>query len=215
VLAGRVSHLTHELQELAFVPLRVHARYSRIEILAACGVGEGARTIPWQSGVHYVDHLPADLLAFTLDKTKGRFSPTTRYRDYAISRDLIHWESQSTTRADSDTGRRYQEHARIGSHVLLFARLNTSDRAFHFLGPATYVSHQAEPPMAATWRLHYTLPGDLFQTVAPAVPSAARHAPMLRTRQPPLEARSPTRMVRFSSSVEIGTGAVVHHSHSC
>lgn len=169
VLAGRVSHLTHELQELAFVPLRVHARYSRIEILAACGVGEGARTIPWQSGVHYVDHLPADLLAFTLDKTKGRFSPTTRYRDYAISRDLIHWESQSTTRADSDTGRRYQEHARIGSHVLLFARLNTSDRAFHFLGPATYVSHQGEQPMAVTWRLHYKLPGDLFQTFAAAV----------------------------------------------
>ena len=25
------------------------------------------------------------------------FSPTTRYRDYAISRDLIHWESQSST----------------------------------------------------------------------------------------------------------------------
>jgi hypothetical protein len=28
---------------------------------------------------------------FTLDKTTGQFSPTTRYRDYAISRDVIHW----------------------------------------------------------------------------------------------------------------------------
>ncbi len=31
---------------------------------------------------------------FTLDKSDGDFSPTTRYRDYAISPTLIHWESQ-------------------------------------------------------------------------------------------------------------------------
>ena len=41
---------------------------------------------------------------FTLDKSSGSFSPTTRYRDYAITRNLIHWESQSITRADSATG---------------------------------------------------------------------------------------------------------------
>jgi hypothetical protein len=48
--------------------------------------------MPWQTGVLYVEALPADLLAFMLYKTRGAFSPTTRYRDYAISRDLIHWE---------------------------------------------------------------------------------------------------------------------------
>ena len=48
-----------------------------------------------------------DLFAFTLDKSVGGFSPTTRYRDYAISPELIHWESQSATAADSATGRRY------------------------------------------------------------------------------------------------------------
>ena len=79
----------------------------------------------------------ADLFAFTLDKTTGHFSPTTRYRDYAISRDLIHWQSQSVTRADSDTGRRYQQHKELGTSVMLFARLRTDDRAFSFLGPAT------------------------------------------------------------------------------
>ncbi len=151
------------------VPLHVHARYTRIEILAACGKGEGARVMPWQTGVLYVEELPADLLAFTLDKTGGAFSPTTRYRDYAISRDLIHWESQSVTRADSETGRRYQEHARRGSHVLLFARLNTDERAFHFLGPARYVRHESEQPMAITWKLEYRLPGDLYQAFAAAV----------------------------------------------
>ena len=125
--------------------------------------------MPWQTGVLYVEGLPAGLLAFTLDKTGGAFSPTTRYGDYAISRDLIHWESQSVTRADSETGRRYQEHARRGSHVLLFARLNTDEQAFHFLGPAMYVRHESEQPMAIAWKLEYRLPGDLYQAFAAAV----------------------------------------------
>jgi hypothetical protein len=169
VLEDRVSHLTPDPGILPDVPLHVHARYTRIEILAACGVGVGARVMPWQTGVLYVEALPADLLAFTLDKTRGAFSPTTRYRDYAISRDLIHWESQSVTRTDSETGRRYQEHARRGSHVLLFARLNTGERAFHLLGPARYVRHESEQPMAITWKLEYRLPGDLYQAFAAAV----------------------------------------------
>ena len=171
VLERRLDHAHEDLTALPDVPLRVHARYSRIEILAGFGVGNGdLATVPsWQQGVRWVREIPADLLAFTLDKTKGDFSPTTRYRDYAISRELIHWESQSWTRADSDTGLRYQRHAERGSHVLLFARVSQDDRAFFFLGPATYASHASEQPMGITWRLQHPLPGDLFQTLAAAV----------------------------------------------
>src|SRR5690606_25856024 len=125
VLHSGVSHVTTEFTELPDVPLHVHARYSRLEILAACGKGDSAKVISWQTGVMYLHELPADLFAFTLDKTTGGFSPTTRFRDYAISRELIHWESQSITRADSETGRRYQQHQARDSHVLLFARLNS------------------------------------------------------------------------------------------
>lgn len=169
VLSGRLQHMSMPLEDMADVPLRVHARYTRLEMLAACRVDEGVIMRPWREGVHYAKQLRADVCAFTLDKTKGQFSPTTRYRDYAISRELIHWESQSGIRADSQTGRRYREHKELGSHVLLFARLSTDDRAFYFLGPATYVSHTGELPMAITWRLHTPLPGDLFQTFAAAV----------------------------------------------
>ena len=109
------------------------------------------------------------LFAMTLDKTTGQFSPTTRYRDYAISRDLIHWESQSITRADSDTGQRYQRHEALGTSIMLFARLRSDDRAFWFLGPANYVKHESELPMAVTWRLDHSLPGDLFAQFAAAV----------------------------------------------
>ena len=169
VLADRVSHVVLPLDELPATPLRVHARYSRLEILAGVATDDRVRVSPWREGVRYVEPLKADLFVFTLDKTSGQFSPTTRYRDYAISRELIHWESQSGTRADSPTGRRYQTHAALGNHVLLFARLSADDRAFFFLGPATYVDHEGETPMSVTWRLHHPLPGDLFQLFAAAV----------------------------------------------
>lgn len=169
ILAARIEHVAIPLSTDPSVPLMVHARYTRVEILAGFDVGSGAKVAPWQTGVYWAAEARSDLLAFTLDKTSGQFSPTTRYRDYAISAELIHWESQSTTRADSDTGRRYRNHATAGTHVMLFARERSSDRAFYFLGPATYVRHESEQPMAITWRPHDPLPGDLFAAFAAAV----------------------------------------------
>jgi superfamily II DNA or RNA helicase len=169
VLAGQVDHVQHDLVTHLDSPLRVHARYSRIEILAAMGVGSAARVAPWQTGVRWLEDEKVDLFAFTLDKTTGQFSPTTRYRDYAISRDLIHWESQSVTREWSETGQRYINHEKLGSSIMLFGRLRQDDRAFWFLGPATYVKHESEMPIAVTWRLHHALPGDLFEQFAAAV----------------------------------------------
>jgi hypothetical protein len=107
----------------ADLPLQIHARYTRIEILAALGEGHTARTPPWREGVYLAKSARADLLAFTLDKTSGDCPPTTRYRDYAISRELIHWASQSGTRAESSTGSRYRTHAAMGHSILLLPAL--------------------------------------------------------------------------------------------
>jgi superfamily II DNA or RNA helicase/HKD family nuclease len=96
LLRDRIDHRHFELGEPhAEVPLRIHARYSRLEILAAFRPEARAKVAAWQTGVRWLPEARADLFAFTLDKTSGQFSPTTRYRDYAISRELIHWESQS------------------------------------------------------------------------------------------------------------------------
>ena len=168
VLDDRIDHLGAPLRTHPDVPLVLHARYTRIEILAALDIGEGAKTALWQSGVYWAAEAKADLLAFTKRKSPGRFSPTTMYEDYAIGRQLVHWQSQSTTRADSPTGRRYQNHAAQGSTILLFAREQVDDRAFFFLGPATYVSHESELPMSITWRLEQPLPVDLGKALAVA-----------------------------------------------
>jgi hypothetical protein len=151
------------------IPLQVHSKYTRIEILAAVSDSDVAKTPEWREGVYDAKAADADLLVFTLDKTSGGFSPTTRYRDYAISPELIHWESQSMTTANSPTGQRYQNHLAMDRSILLFAREHQDDRAFWFLGRATYVSHEGEQPMAVTWRLETPLSGDLFAAFAAAV----------------------------------------------
>jgi hypothetical protein len=150
------------------VPLRIHARYTRDEILCALGCRPtSVRPPSWQNGVWFEEKAGIDLLPFTLDKTGKSFSPSTRYRDYAISDTLIHWESQSATREGSKTGQRYINHEANGSRIFLFARESVA-QPFWFLGPAVYVSHEDERPMAITWRLLTPLPNDLFGVMAAA-----------------------------------------------
>ncbi len=170
-LEQRVRHLGYQLTQKTNVPLRVHARYSRAEIQAAFGDAladadedEHARiqVPPWREGVKFMRQEACDVFLITLTKTEKRFSPTTRYRDYAISRKLFHWESQSRTTADSATGKRYQHHRAQGTEIMVFVRLHAEDRAFYFLGPVSYLSHQGEMPMQITWQLEHTLPPDLF-----------------------------------------------------
>lgn len=169
VLAGRIDHIHFPLISHPDVPLQIHGKYTRVEMLAAFDPRPIAKTQSWREGVSWLSQIRTDLMVFTLDKTIGQFSPTTRYRDFAISPERIHWESQSMVRADSPTGLRYRNQLTAGSHVMLFARENSEDRAFWFLGSADFVDYQGEKPMAITWKLHYTLPGDLFTAFAAAV----------------------------------------------
>lgn len=154
------------------IPLRVHQRYTRLEVLAAMGVGSPAEPPSIREGVYYVADV-ADLLFVTLHKDPERFKPTTRYRDYALSSHLFHWESQSTTPASSPTGQRYIHHSAVGTSVLLFVRESTHGSGgeaipFLFLGPVEYVEHTGGRPMAITWRLRHSIPPD-FLAAARAV----------------------------------------------
>ena len=125
VLADRIQHVHQPIATHPDVPLNVHARYTRREILAAFANTSDIKLPEWREGVRWLPEAKVELLAFTLDKTSGHFSPTTRYRDYAISPKLLHWESQSGTREASDTGRRYQTHESKDIAILSMARLTT------------------------------------------------------------------------------------------
>jgi len=165
-------HQTIALEDaLAEVPLRVHARYQREEVLAALGYASLQRKPnSFREGVLPVPDLNVDAFFVTLKKSEADFSPTTMYRDYPISPTLFHWESQSTTTVASPTGQRYLSGA---STVLLFVRETQQDAfgtaPYLFLGPATYVSHEGERPIAITWRLAHAMPTTFFQSAAVAV----------------------------------------------
>lgn len=153
--------------------LRVHASYQREEVLAALDyAGLNRKPNSFREGVLFSEQWNTDAFFVTLQKSEAAYSPTTLYRDYAISPQLFHWESQSTTKADSPTGQRYIGHRERGSHVLIFSREtkhnDVGTAPYVFLGPATYVSHQGERPIALTWRLQHPMPASLF-TVASAV----------------------------------------------
>jgi hypothetical protein len=80
VLNDRVDHLHQPLSTHPDAPLQIHARYTRIEILAAMSIGGGAKIAAWQSGVYEAKDANAELLAFGgihLAGPDGRY-PSTR-----------------------------------------------------------------------------------------------------------------------------------------
>lgn len=168
VLGDTSVHTTRDAALGPDVPLLTHARYTRQAILASVGDSTVQEPRTWREGVRYIAPAKADVFLVTLRKTPDRFSPSTMYRDYALSPTRFHWESQSTTSVGSPTGQRYIHHAQQGSAIYLFAREESDSAgggtmAYLFLGQARYVSHEGERPMAITWELEAPIPPDFFQ----------------------------------------------------
>lgn len=166
----RLDHVTRPLNGAhSNLPLRNHASYSREEILAGLGESSIDGMMPghFREGVRWCEQAKTDALFITLEKDDRDFSPQTRYRDYAMSESLFHWESQNQTSESSPTGIRYQTHQAEATHVLLFVRrYRKTDiggpHPWMLLGPADYVSHEGNKPMGITWQLHDPLPADVW-----------------------------------------------------
>ena len=83
---------------LQHVPMFSHAHYRREELLAALEWASMSRTARGNiTGVAWAEETQTDALMINLRKSEKDFSPTTMYRDYAISPELFHWESQNAT----------------------------------------------------------------------------------------------------------------------
>jgi hypothetical protein len=152
----------------AEIPLTLHARYSRQEIVAALGYAHGVKPKVTQGGILWVPQASSDVFFIDLHKAERDYSPTTMYRDYAINRELFHWESQSRQTPRQPTVKRYINHRAEATRVLLFVRerktFELGTQTFTFLGPVEYVDHQGERPVAFTWRLPVPMPEDTFET---------------------------------------------------
>lgn len=151
------------------IPLYSHSTYWRSEVLAALEYGalEMSKGVNHREGVAWCPRVSADALFVTLDKDESVHNPNTLYKDYAISPQLFHWESQNATSPTSPTGKRYLNRKDHGSHILLFTRDAARDidglvLPFTCLGTVDYVKHQGSKPIAITWKLHREMPVTVF-----------------------------------------------------
>ena len=147
-------------------PLDLHCTYTRDQLLVALDFLKPATV---REGVKWLPEKHLDVFFVTLNKADKDYSPTTMYHDYSINENLFHWQSQSTTAADSPTGQRYIHHRERGSKVLLFVREFKADRitggaeAYTFLGTANYVKHDGSRPMNITWQLDRPIPAKFLK----------------------------------------------------
>jgi hypothetical protein len=175
-LLDKRSHTLAAPSELpAEVPLTLHARYRRREVIAALGAASGVKPKVTQGGILWLPSARADALFVDLRKAERDYSPSTMYRDYAINRTLFHWESQARQTPEQPTVQRYINHQAEGTRVLLFVRESKrfalGTQPFYFLGPVSYVEHRGERPVSFRWRLPRAMPEELFD-VARSVAAA-------------------------------------------
>ncbi len=158
-------------------PLDLHGSYLLLEILAAFGRANFSECREVREGVLYLPEHRTDLFFVTLRKSPKDYSPSTLYKDYAVSETLFHWQSQNRTTPESPTGQRYIRHQEEGVTPLLFVRTQEKgpemplglSSPYLFLGPVRYVRHEGSRPVSILWHLESPMPPALFEASAAAV----------------------------------------------
>lgn len=142
-------------------PLVLHAAYERREILTAIGHMQEGKPLLSQEGVIRLMEERIEVHLVTLDKSEG-FHQAIAYRDYAISPELFHWQTQNAAGPETPAGRRYLESPDNGWTFQLFVRVN-KDEPYRSLGPGVRETAEGAKPMSITWRLAVPMPLDLFK----------------------------------------------------
>ncbi len=149
-------------------PLKVHARYTRDQILAAFRLSTFNRKSPSREGVAENSELNTELLFINLIKSEENFSPTTMYDDYAINETLFHWQSQNSAGPETAKGRSYIRHEDDKKKILLFVREKNKDEfgntmGYVFVGEGLLKDHHGAKPMNIKWELNEPLPHYLWK----------------------------------------------------
>lgn len=172
-----VDLLGYKLQNIDFISepviiekgnvLDCYCSYSRDQIFSALGYDKPNTVM---QGAFYIKEKKTDVLLVTLNKSNKEFSPTTLYKDYAVSEKLFHWESKNTTAPDTTEGQRYQHHREMGSNVFLFVREKKKDQfgacPYTFLGDAEFVSTEGAKPMSIIWKLKHPIPARFIKEMS-------------------------------------------------
>ncbi|MBU3738244.1 MAG: DUF3427 domain-containing protein [Rhodoferax sp.] len=141
--------------------LALHGRYTRSEIASAVGHHTPSARPLADSGCLPLGQEQIEILFVTLDKSEG-FDERVQFKDYAISPDLFHWQTQNRAGPTNATGRRYIESPANGWTFQLFVR-EDRNAAYVAVGPVSRVSHEGDRPISITWRLQHPLTAELFR----------------------------------------------------
>ena len=150
------------------LPLKIHSRYSRSQILVALRLSEFNKASSNREGVALNKDLNVEALFVTLKKSEKEYSPTTLYDDYAINEYLFHWQSQNSTTPNSVKGQSYINHSELNKNILLFVREQNDDEfgftmSYVFLGEVNYVKSTGERPMNVEWILREPMPSYIWK----------------------------------------------------
>lgn len=152
-------------------PLKLHARYTRDQILVAFGLSSFEKKASNREGVAENSELNTELLFINLVKSEEDFSPTTMYDDYAINEHLFHWQSQNSAGPDTPKGKSYITHKQEEKKILLFMREKANDEygntmGYVFVGEGYINNYYGSKPMSIEWELNEPMPHYLWKDAA-------------------------------------------------
>lgn len=171
ILIDKIDFSEMEAEYPFVFPLKIHARYTRDQILAASQISTFEKKSSNREGVAENKKLNMEVLFVDLIKSEEDFSPTTMYNDYAINETLFHWQSQNQTRVDKGKGITYINHLKSGKKIFLFVRENPTNEfgdtnGYVFLGEANLIDYSGSKPMNITWELNVPMPTYVWKDLA-------------------------------------------------
>ena len=168
ILIDRIDFKETDIELPYEQPLKLHARYTRDQILAAFGLNTFQSKSSNREGVAEISSLKTELLFINLLKSEKDYSPTTMYDDYAISDRLFHWQSQNSAGPETPKGRSYIQHKELGKKILLFVREKAGDEfgntmGYVFIGEGELQHYYGAQPMSIEWLLKEPMPHFLWK----------------------------------------------------
>ena len=152
-------------------PLKLHARYTRDQILTAFQFSRFNKKSSNREGTALNKELNTEILFINLVKSDENFSPTTMYDDYAVTESLFHWQTQNSSRPDIGKGLSYINHKKTEKNILLFVREKAKNEfgnsnGYVFIGGGELKDHYGSKPMSINWKLNEPMPHYLWKDAA-------------------------------------------------
>lgn len=171
ILIDKIGFKEIDIQLPYEQPLKLHARYTRDQILAAFRLSTFDKKSSNREGAAENKSLNSEILFINLIKSEENFSPTTMYDDYAISETLFHWQSHNAYGPETNKGLSYIKHIENNKKILLFVREKANDEngktlGYIFIGEANFRETEGSKPMSIKWELNEPIPNYLWKESA-------------------------------------------------